>query len=63
MPGVTWQNLSEFLGVPAPTLRRFAKGGKLPQKYKRNLGIHYDRKLHDMPKKELWWALENRKEI
>jgi hypothetical protein len=51
------------LGVPAGTLWRFANGGKLPRKYKRNLGIHYDRKLHDMPTKELRWSLENRKEV
>ena len=63
MPDVTWQGLSEFLGVPVGTLWRFAHGGKLPHKYKKNLGIYYDRKLHDMPKKELRWAIEHRTEI
>ncbi len=60
---VSWAGISEFLGVPAPTLSRFAKGGKLPHKYKRKLGLYYDRKISDMPKKELRWAIEHRQEI
>ena len=60
---IAWWRLALFLGVPAPTLSRFAKGGKLPHKYKRNLGIHYDRKISEMPEEELRWAIENRKEV
>jgi hypothetical protein len=61
--GVSWQGLSDFLGVPVGTLWRFANGGKLPHKHKKKLGIYYDRKLHEMPTKELKWAIENRREI
>jgi hypothetical protein len=60
---LTWKDLSEFLGVPVGTLHGFAHGRKLPHKYKRNLGIHYDRKLHDMPTKELRWSIENRTDM
>ncbi len=62
IPGVTWERFGEILDVPAPTLRRFAKGGKLPQKYKRNLGLYHNRKLHDMPKRELRWAIKHRED-
>ncbi len=60
MPHVSWHRLSVLLRVPASTLWRFANGGKLPHKYKKNLGIYYDRKLIDMPVEELRWALDNR---
>ena len=60
---ISWERLGMFLGVPFGSLSRFAKGGKLPHKYKKKLGIYYDRKLHDMPKRELRWALENRREL
>jgi hypothetical protein len=60
---VKWHGLNDFLGIPVGTLWRFANGGKLPAKYKPKLGIYYDRKLNDMPTKELRWALNNRKEI
>ena len=61
--GMAWENLSENLGVPVGSLHGFAYGRKLPHKYKKKLGIYYDRKLHDMPKRELRWALENRRDL
>ena len=60
---VSWGRLGRFLGVPGSSLSRFANGGKLPPKHKPKLGIYYDRKLYDMPVKELRWAIENRQEI
>ena len=58
--GVSWGKMGAFLGVPAGTLWAIANGGSIPSKWKHRLGVYYDRKLWDMPVKELRWAIENR---
>ena len=57
---VSWGRMGAYLGVPGSTLHRIAHGGSIPSKWKHRLGVYYDRKLWDMPVKELRWAIENR---
>ena len=60
--GMPWQRINEITGIPIGTLTRFARGGKLPRKWKANLGLKYYQDLWDMPVGVLRRALDNRTE-
>jgi hypothetical protein len=57
---ITWHRLSEIYAVPVGTLHRFAHGGKIPPKWKANLGLKVYPDLFAMPPDTLLWKLENR---
>jgi hypothetical protein len=60
---LTWEQISEILGVPAGTLWDVANGKPVPRKWRAKLGLRRVKDLYSMPVKELRWAIKNRIEI
>ena len=50
-------------GIPAGTLGAIIKGGKIPDKYKKQLGFYRVTRWRDLSSDDLRFAIENREEL
>ncbi len=58
---MSWDRISQRIGIPAATLWDIANGKPVPRKWRHRWTVAHD--LFAMPVAELRWALENREEI